>query len=221
MQLTNSIKRAPKWAIFTVMGVAGGAIALKVWKGRDAESTDADTGTEVGNPQYGSVGTSGSTPVITPPVVISGGEGEGSGAAQVVETLGSSFETLVSSLTGLATGEQELAGTLAGGLVTNSEGILELAEAGSSPQPVAQNPTPVIVNVPSPTPTPSGPSQAVVTTEKPCCLYNGRPLSYWKGNQKNGKWGWPDGQGYVHTRPFEGNKPCDGGGVAPGSHREC
>lgn len=226
MSILDSVKRAPRWAWWTVGGVTLGAAALKVYKDRAApdpevEATEGETPGDIysGSQQPATAG--GSPPgVIVPPVIVpNDGGSAGDIAGAIGGVLGGAFTDLTGALVGIVGGTQSNIETLiTQGGQTNAAIIDALANGGPAPQPVMVNPTPVIVQAPPP----AAPPVAVAPAPpKPCCLYNGRPLSYWRQNQRNGKWGWPDGQGYIHTRAFEGNKACDGGGSAPGDHREC
>lgn len=102
------------------------------------------------------------------------------------------------------------------------QGLLDstTAPVGVAPMPIADP----IAAAPATTPrqTASTPAPA---PKKPCCLYNGHTLSWWRNpniNKKSGKWRWPDGSGkFKHSRAFEGHKACDGGGSANGSKRDC
>lgn len=158
MQVKGTLKRAPKWAWYTVGGVTLGAVAIRVWKGRAVEPTQTTDATVSGTPTPVS---NQPSPVITPPVIIqSGDQGDGGALAGLVGTFtsvfGDSLNNAMGTIGGLAAGDQQLT-TIA---ITGSQDIAKavIAQGGSAPQPVVQLPpiqfvTPV-VSAPTPRPVP-------------------------------------------------------------------
>lgn len=213
MSVIDSVKRAPKWAWFTVAGVTAGAIGIRVFKDRAVEPSDP-TGTEVGGPVYGAPGTNTSpTPVITSPVIIGGGGGDDGGLASYISTLGGNFDTLVTSVVSLAQGDQDLTGIAIGDITDIATSVV--AGAGSAPAPVNINPT--VVVTPTHAPAPSVP--VIPTPSAPAPRYAGfgpdqHTLCWWQNPnnaRKNGKWKWPgEGNNYSHSRFFEGHQTPSG-----------
>lgn len=155
MQVTQTLKHAPKWAWYTVGGVCLGAAALKVWKGRATDSTTETTDATVsGTPVPVS---SQPSPVITPPVIIqSGDNGDGGALAGMIggftTTFGDALTNAMNTIGGLAQGDQLLAAGAIAGNTDIAKAII--AQAGSAPQPVMQLP-PVQISTPiAPPPTP-------------------------------------------------------------------
>lgn len=157
----NAVKRAPKWAWWTVAGVGVGVGALKLWGNRTTADGDtpADTGAtvdEMGNPTYGPSG--GSTGVIVPPVIIpndtSDQSGTGLGDLQalylsgVATTIGQMTEGYQMVLgKSMEVTDQSMGITdQVGGLLSQTVGALQdiasqkiaLAGGGSAPQPATQ-----------------------------------------------------------------------------------
>lgn len=156
----GAIKRAPRWAWYAAAGVGGGVILLKFWKGRAVDPADATT--DATTVDQGGVATTAPSPVITPPVIISGGDSGDNGAlADLVSaftgTFASSLDNAVNTIGGLAQGDQALAGTAIGIVGNQSQGIMDLsgtmaqllANAGSAPAPMQTNPTPIVINIPA------------------------------------------------------------------------
>lgn len=136
-----------------------GVVAIRFWKGRDAEPSDSSSATAVGSP----VGTAAPSPVITPPVIIQGNDGSAAMGpladmiGQFTSTFSGSLDNALGIIGGLAQGDQGLAG----GAITGIEDIATslIAQGGSAPQPVTQVP-PVqtivpTVQAPTPRPTPT------------------------------------------------------------------
>jgi hypothetical protein len=90
MPIAKTVKRAPRWAWYIAGGVGLGAIAIRVWKGRDAEPSDSTSVTSVGSP----AATAAPSPVITPPVIIQGNDGSGAmeSLAGMIGVFGGSFD---------------------------------------------------------------------------------------------------------------------------------
>lgn len=202
--ITTAFKRVPRWAWLTSAGVAIGGIAAYTLRNRgEAESEEtADDAAITGYP--GSMASSPVPGIVVPDINIpESGSGEQgwmemhNAYLQGIQTM---FDTLlnrpfIEAPSAVAPVATEIAPT-GGGVASGERGGVVTAQP-----PPSQQPTP-----------------------RPCCLYNGHPLSWWRNpnhNRRNNKWRWPDGAGYIHTRAFEGHKACDGGGSAGGSKREC
>jgi hypothetical protein len=139
MKVTQSIKRAPKWAWYIVGGVAIGAAGIRVWKGRATDTTDTTDTTQTdtqGAPQ----GTAQPSPVIVPPVITQGDTGDNGALADMTGTfagtIGSSFDNMVNVISGLTAGDQAIASQATGSLEEISKTLL--ANGGSAPKPVTQ-----------------------------------------------------------------------------------
>jgi hypothetical protein len=201
MDLAASIKRVPRWAWYTSAGVGIGALALYIVRNRGGgEPTEDETLTSNTEAVTGYPDTYGPSPVpgiVVPSINIP----ESSSGQQGYLDLHNLYME----------GLRDVLDSIGGGA------------AAAAPAPVLPNPLPVVITGGG---APATARNGVVTakpTVKPCCLYNGHPLSWWRNpanGRKGGKWRWP-GSGYVHSRAFEGNKACDGGGNAPGTKREC
>lgn len=232
MSIIESVKRAPRWAWVTAAGIGIGAGAIKLYRDRDAEAAELTAETVSGAP--GAIGTAapasaGAPGVVIPPVIIGGNESDPNVGVPVLQDL------YVGALQDIFSGFGGLVAMMSGQqheLLMSSWGSLQsIAEAGGAPGRADQNPSPVVVHVPAgqpapvPLPAPPRPGPAPAPPQKPCCVYNGHPLSWWQNashNRRNGRWRWPDGSGqFKHTRKFAGHKACDGGGTADGSKREC
>lgn len=147
MDITKTIKRAPRWAWYTAGGVGLGAAAIKLWKGRDKPDDEVETvsGEVIGTPS--AIGTGGTNPgVIVPPVIIppaSSDPNAGVGQLQdlYVGAVGNLMDMFGGAFSSVLQQNQEITGGLMN-IVTDTQRTL-LATAGSAPLPVAQNPTPV------------------------------------------------------------------------------
>jgi hypothetical protein len=206
----KSLKRAPKWVWVTVAGVGIGAGVIKLWQDRGAEAIEGE-GPGVGG-EVGTAPSPGSAPgIVVPPVIIGQPPNEGP------DLLTPGINLITGVVGDLTAGWEALLGPIIGNQAAINQTVIDsLANAGGPPGLTQQNPTPVNVAV---TVAPATPQ----SREKPCCMYSGHPLSWWRnaGNARNSKgWRWP-GDSTRHTRAFEGHKACDGGGSAGGSKREC
>src|SRR3954451_21404257 len=101
-----TIKRAPKWAWYTVAGVAVGGTAIKLYANRDAptaEQVASEDGEGIGD---GTTAVSGSpTPVIVPPVLVGNDQGDAvpGGVGQLHDTYIGAIGGLLNESTGIAT----------------------------------------------------------------------------------------------------------------------
>jgi hypothetical protein len=175
MPIAKTVKRAPRWAWYIAGGVGLGAVAIRVWKGRDAEPSDSTSVTSVGSP----AATAAPSPVITPPVIIQGNDGSGAmeSLAGMIGVFGGSFDNALSIIGGLAQGDQSLAGEG----VTNIADIAKsvIAQGGSAPQPSIQVPPVITISnpivqapTPRPQPTPTATCPAAFPRHNPA---NGAP----------------------------------------------
>lgn len=213
------LKRAPKWAWVTVAGVGIGAIAIKMYddRGDDAGVTEGtgpgvggEEGTVVGG---GMAGGGGATGIIVPPVINQPNP----------DAMIPGLDLITGVVSDLSAGWEALLGPIISNQAAINDVVVDaIANAGGPPGAVLGNPTPVTIPVTvTQAPPPAAPTRP---GPKPCCLYNGHPLSWWhkaSENRRHGRWRWPDGQGFIHTRRFAGHKACDGGGSAGSSKREC
>lgn len=164
MNPTDAIKHAPRWAWYTAGGVAVGAGALHFWKNRTtadgttplAPST-TDPVTMGGDPTMAGVGAS--SPIYIPSIATSQNDtgDPNSGSAAGLQTTSGIIDSaggLISSISGIYQPVIDTNSTLTG---LASDAIAALANAGSPPAPVVQNPTPLPATVPvavTPKPTP-------------------------------------------------------------------
>lgn len=172
MSIVNTIKHAPRWTWYTIGGVVVGVGALRIYKDRAAPDPTAvaGDGTTTGDALSGSTqpATTGSSPpgVIVPPIITGsdGGSASDLGAA-FAGLVGGTIGDLSDLLGTVVTGDQaNLNAMIANQGQWTGQLIDALAGAGSPPQPVHVNPSPVIVNMPPPpqpaphTPAPSHPA---------------------------------------------------------------
>ena len=151
MSITDTIKRAPRWAWITVAGVGIGAGAIRLWQNRanPADSTSTDT-VAPGDSEY--VGSAGSPMpgIVVPPVIIGGTDQGAPGLDALQELYFSGVGTLIQ-------GFQGLYGPVAESMLSQYErsqtAIVDLAMAGGAPQRIAETP---VVTAPVPAALPAG-----------------------------------------------------------------
>lgn len=202
--LTASIKRVPRWAWLTSAGVGIGAIGVYTFRNRATGDTEEPTDPNSAVTGYPTSDAASPVPGIVVPSINLPSDDSGQQGTLDLHNL------YVGALTDFF---DFIGSTYAmpspSGLVVPSDGVGTGGGAPSTSRPG------VVTVAPPP------PQQTV----KPCCMYHGHPLSWWRSpsNAKcnNGKWNWPGPGGCKQSRPFEGHQACDGGGNAPGSHREC
>lgn len=153
--LTNAVKRAPKWAWYASGGIALGVIGIEVWKRRDAEpSTPTNDAIVAGTP----TGSAAPSPVITPTVTVQPST-DSPDYAGIFSTFSDALNNAVSNIGTLAQGDQGLAQT---GIVTVGDIARDvIASAGQAPAPATQV-APIIVQVPTPTTPAITPTKGVV-----------------------------------------------------------
>lgn len=160
--ITDAVKRAPKWAWVTVAGVGIGAGAIKLWRDRDAPEGDASTdpSTEIGA-GYPSGPGSGGAGVIIPPVVYTPPSQDTGGLAILQETYIGAIGSIIDEW-------GEVYGPIAAllpQLVSTPQNVAAhiqaLSQAGGAPT----TPQQVVVSVqapapaaPAPPPSPAAPS---------------------------------------------------------------
>jgi cell division septation protein DedD len=153
MDLTGSIKRAPKWAFITAGGVTIGAVGIHLYRNRaTAASADSTASASTDPTTIGAPNTSlvSGSPVatVTPPVIIGDtGSGDNGSLSDMFATFGQSFDNLVNNLGTLSAGDQALASQAVSG--NTDIATQAIANAGSAPAPAVQNPTPILVQVPT------------------------------------------------------------------------
>lgn len=167
MSLTDSVKRAPRWAYLTAAGVGVGAVGIKLWRDRDKPPEDPtvaaeyNAGPNVTDPIY--AGGGGTPGVIVPPVIIGGSSDDPQAGLVDVQSM---YGDLFGTMTGM---------------------IEALMGAGAAPPSAQQQPTPVVsydplpqatpTPVPSPIPVPVATVPQPTTSSAPTCasLYPSYP----------------------------------------------
>lgn len=203
MDIAKSVKRAPKWAWFTVAGVGVGAIAIKVYNKRDAEPS-TDTG-ELGGSGVTTASPS-PTPVLVPPVVIGGGGGSAdTDANAVINLFSTGMQQLIEGWQTVWGPVQANDQAIIGTILTGQQGITDavasaIATAGLPPGPAISNPSPVMT-APGTGPVAIGSSPQPPTPQPKC------PANYPHLDS--------DGQGCYqhekHTTKVNGKTYCDRG----------
>lgn len=155
--LTASIKRAPKWAWYASGGIALGVVGIEVWK-RRAVDTPSPSDTTNDAVQGGApTGSAAPSPVITPPVIVQQPGGDGTDFAGMFGIFGDALNNLVSTVGGLAQGDQGITSGAVGTVGDIARDVI--AQAGQAPAPASQVPS-IVVTVPAPTPAISVPAPA-------------------------------------------------------------
>ncbi|HVI79883.1 MAG TPA: hypothetical protein VM715_17305 [Candidatus Acidoferrum sp.] len=186
------IRRAPKWAWFTVGGVVIGVVVIKFWRDR---ATDASASVEVGTTQGESptsYGGSGSGGLIVPPVIISPPASDPNIGVPALQ------DAFIQSLTDMAQGWRDIYGPIADiipGLIPTPQDYLSIMQGGGNPNATA----PVVVTTPAPpastqapAPAPApGAKQAACPTEFPFRSARGCykvVCASGKGDKSKGHW---------------------------------
>lgn len=166
MAITNTIKRAPRWAWYTAGGVGLGAIALKFYNNRDKPESDQTTANE-GDMYAGGIGAaSPAYGIVTPSIVPVESSPDPSG---LLDSMIGGIDTLLTStgqfwqdvwgptqeqnanmLAGIYGQNQALTGLLGGLLEQQQSTIGAIATAGSPPAPIVQAPPPPAISAPAP-----------------------------------------------------------------------
>lgn len=151
MNLTATVKRAPKWAWYASGGIAIGVVGIEVWKRRATDTPAPADATNDATVVGGATGSAAPSPVITPPVIIPP-SGDSPDYTGIFDVFGNALSTAMGTIGGLAAGDQNIAQTaLTGGFDLARDSI---AQAGQAPSPASQV-GPIIVQVPTPATTPS------------------------------------------------------------------
>jgi hypothetical protein len=223
MSAFDAIKRAPRWTWYIAGGVGLGSIAIRLYQNRDAEDAAVASGDGATAGDYGTgtttPATTGSSPpgVIVPPIIMGndGGSASDLGAAfaglvggtidDLTQLAGRSIDAQYASNQQWIGAVQESNTSWVGSFgAANQQWIGALAQAGSAPQPVAQNPTPVVVNV-APAPAPAVAAPVKGTPAAPAGYPHKSARGWYKcEKQKNGT--------YLHIystgERIGGNKQC-------------
>lgn len=154
------IRRAPKWAWFTVGGIVIGVVVIKFWRDRATDATaSAEVATVDGQP---TTGTPGASPgVIVPPVIIAPpGDNQFGGMAEVLGLIGDLGSTW-----------GEIYGPIANlipGLIPTPDDYINMINGGGNPT----SGSPIVVTTPAPpqaAPSPIAPAPAPVAPQVPAC----------------------------------------------------
>lgn len=149
MDVTATLKKAPRWAWYTAGGLGLGAAAVKLYRNRASAPTDttnvpaADVGT--------TYGTMGGTPpgVIVPPVILGGNTADPNVGVGPLQGM------YIGAMGDVLSGWQSLVGpfidTQTQLLLGSENTIAQIAMAGGPPQ---SQPAPVVSAVPLPQQTP-------------------------------------------------------------------
>lgn len=150
MQITQSIKHAPKWAWYTAAGVGVGAAALKLYKGRasDTPTQAATDGTPAGSMTGTTpVLTASPTSVITPSVV---GVSSGNDGGSLLDMMGlwtGAVQTTIDQLSNIYAPVAAIEADLLSGLPDayqhnqfTPDQIIAMMQAGQAPAQVVQTP---------------------------------------------------------------------------------
>lgn len=169
MNITASLKRAPKWAWYTAAGVGLGGAAIKLWRDRDNDDAESEPGTVIDS---GSPLTMPGSPagVIVPPVIIRGNDDDPLAGVPQLQSL--YLESMHDVLEGWERMVGPLQDTQSSLLLDFAGGILDIAKAGGPPRdltpvvtvapPAAIEPIPV-----APAPAPAAPAPAAAPAPDP------------------------------------------------------
>lgn len=161
------IQRAPKWAWFTVGGIAIGVLVIKLWRDR---ATDAEPSTEVGTTEGQYTGSS-SGGMIVPPVIISPPMSDPNIGVPALQ------ELYIGAIGDIAQGWRDIYGPIADlipGLIPTPDDYVNMITGGGTqpqspvvvtvPAPVQAAPAPVPAPAPAPAPAP----EPVAPVVAPC-----------------------------------------------------
>jgi hypothetical protein len=157
MDLTSSIKHAPRWAWYTAAGVGVGAAALKLYKNRASDPATQVPGDGTPAGTYTTpILTASPTSVITPPVVGVSTGNDGGSLLDMMQLWTGAVTTTIDQLTGIygpvAQTEQDLLAHLPDLLTQNQwtpADIQHIIQAAPGPAAAPQAPPVVYVNVPA------------------------------------------------------------------------
>jgi hypothetical protein len=141
--LTNTVKRAPKWAWYASGGIALGVVGIEVWKRRATDAAPATNDAVVAGTPTGSAAPS---PVITPPVIVQPNQ-DGPDFAGLFGVFGDVLTTGMTTIAQLAQGDQGITQSAISGSTEIARDVI--ASAGQAPAPASQV-SPIIVQVPTP-----------------------------------------------------------------------
>lgn len=148
MNITSSIKRAPKWAWYVSGGLALGVLGIEVYKRRAADTPSPTDTTNAATVAGAATGSAAPSPVITPTVTVQPSS-DPTDFAGIFDTLTGAITSGMATIGGLAAGDQSIAQTAIG--TTGDVARDVIANAGQAPVPATQQPS-IVVNVPGPTP---------------------------------------------------------------------
>lgn len=164
MALTDTLKRAPRWAWWTVGGVAVGGAAIKVWQ--DRAKPESEYGPEDPTATGGAVSVGGGAPgagVIVPPVIIPASDDGSSNLVPLMDLFTGGIQNVVQgweSVVGSSLAVDDAYANVYGPAVNMIPQLIDQAAHAGSPPP----PGNVIINVPpnrvAPKPPPKKPSNA-------------------------------------------------------------
>lgn len=157
---TKAIRRAPRWAWYTVGGIAAGTIALKVWKDRGKDEEPSADGNSVPVVDQGSMQSVSPSPagVIVPPVII-GNQGDGGvDPTSILSFFQDGMDTLIHGYENLwgpvMENNQAILGTVLSQQNEWTDGVLDaIMNAGSAPPSSNETTTPVVTVQLQPAPT--------------------------------------------------------------------
>jgi hypothetical protein len=171
VQVIDTLKHAPRWAWWTVGGVAVGGAAIKVWQGRakpEGEDGSADP-TATG----GAVSVGGGAPgagVIVPPVIIPASDDGSSNLVPLMDLFTGGIQSVQQgweSVVGASLSVDDAYANVYGPAVNMIPQLIDQAANAGSPPP----PGNIIINVPPNKPTnkpaPAKPSNAPIPGKCP------------------------------------------------------
>jgi hypothetical protein len=170
MDITNAIKHAPKWSYYAGGGVIVGVVSLRLWKHRttstgETPAAGSDSGglSDLGAPSVAGTGGSGPGYVIPPVIAPSAPvDQSGTGLTELQQLYFTGVEDLLHTV-------PDVYQQVWGPIQQNDQALVNaaissIANGGSAPQPVQQNPTPVAVAQPA---APAAPAATPVTAAPP------------------------------------------------------
>jgi hypothetical protein len=158
--LTDTLKRAPRWAWWTVGGVAVGGAAIKVWQ--DRAKPEGEDGPADPTATGGAVSVGGGAPgagVIVPPVIIPASDDGSSNLVPLMDLFTGGIQNVTQgweSVVGASLSVDDAYANVYGPAVSMMPGLLDQAAHAGSPPP----PGNVIINVAPNKPAPKKPSNA-------------------------------------------------------------